>query len=137
MLRSLLKQFPLFIWLLSAVSSVPNFCPDSGRRSWSLVQVCWFSPAAGREGHCFPRLRCSGSRLLYMERALRCVWFQFSGPPQKCGLGCACVLCLPGRSSSGRQELDRRTLPGSGAPSPLRGPSLSFRWCQSGACACV
>ena len=44
---------------------------------------------------CFPRLHCSGSRLLYMEPALRGVWFQFSGVPQKHGLACACVLCLP------------------------------------------
>ena len=45
---------------------------------------------------CFPRLHCSGSRLLYMERALRWVQFQFSDTPQKRGFGCACVLCLPG-----------------------------------------
>ena len=38
-------------------------------------------------------------------------------------------------SSSGSQELDWRTLPGWSAPSPLRGPSLSFRARQSGACA--
>ena len=37
------------------------------------------------------RLHCSGSRLLYMERALRWVRFQFSGPPQKRGFGCASV----------------------------------------------
>ena len=49
----------------------------------------------GRDGRCFPRLRCSGSQMLYMERALRRVRFQFSGPPQKRGFGCACVLCLP------------------------------------------
>ena len=41
------------------------------------------------------RLRGSGSRLLYMERALHCVRFQPSDVPQKRGLGCACVLCLP------------------------------------------
>ena len=69
----------------------------------SLVQ---FSPAAGRAGLCrqmslcvgsthpvlatlglprtglsvLSRLHCSGARLLYMERALRWVRFQFSGP---------------------------------------------------------
>ena len=57
------------------------------------------------------RLHCSGSRLLYMECALRCLRFQFSCPPQKHGLGWTCVLCLPRRSSSGRQELAGRTLP--------------------------
>ena len=138
-----------------------NFCPDTGGRRWSLVQVRWFSSAAGREGRCrqislacagstrsvpatlglpplmgvcFPRLHCSGSRLLYMERALRCVRFQFSGPPQKHRFSWACVLCFPRLSSSGRQKLDGHTLPGCGAPSPLHGPSLSFHSCQSDAC---
>ena len=41
----------------------------------------WVCPVLGCL--CFPRLHCSGSRLLYMERALCCVWFQFSGTPQK------------------------------------------------------
>ena len=63
-------------------------------------------------GVCFPRLHCSGSRLLYMERALRCVRFQFSGPPQNRRFGCACVLCLPRPSSPGSQGLDGRPLPG-------------------------
>ena len=43
------------------------------------------------------------------------------------------VFCaFPGPSSSGSQELDGRTLPGCGAPSPLLCPSLSFRLRQSG-----
>ena len=149
--RTFLKRFPLSIWLLFAVSLVSNFRPDTGGRRWSLVQVRWFSRAAGRAGRCrqispcvgstrsvpatlglpplmgvcFPRLHCSGSRLLYMERALRCVRFQFSDSPQKHGLGWACVLCLPHPSSSGNQELDWRTLPGcmhllpSASPSPV------------------
>ena len=78
----------------------------------------------GLLGVCFPRLHCSGSRLLYMERALRCMRFQFSGPPQKHRLSWACVLCLPRLSCPGSQELDGRTLTGCSAPSPLRGPSL-------------
>ena len=121
------------------VSSVSNFHPDTGGRRWSLVQVHLFSRAAGREGRCrqmslacvgsthsvpatlglspltgvcFPHLHCSGSRLLYMERALHWVRFPFSGTPQKRGLGWACILCLPHPSSSGSQELDGRTLPG-------------------------
>ena len=100
---------------------------ESHWRVWGALAVFrphWFCP---RSWHvCFPHLHCSGSRLLYRERALSCVRFQFSGSPQKRGLCWACVLCLP-RSSSGRQELDGRTLPGCGAPNPLRGPSLSFR----------
>ena len=50
-------------------------------------------------GVCFPRPHCSGSRLLYMERALHCVRFQFSWTPQKRRLGWAWVLCLPHASS--------------------------------------
>ena len=37
--------------------------------------------------------------------------FQFLGPPQKRGFGCACVLCLPRLSGSGSQRLGR-PLPG-------------------------
>ena len=59
--------------------------------------------------------------------------FRFSGTPQRCRLDWACVLCLPHLSSSGSQELDEGTLPGFGAPYPLRGPSLSFWAHQSGA----
>ena len=79
--------------------------------------------------------RCSGSWLFYMERALRCTRFKPSGFPQKRGTkNSAYFLCLPRPSVSGSQGLDGRTLPGCGAPSALRGPSLSFRPCQSGAC---
>ena len=39
-----------------------NFCPDTGGRRWSPVQVRWFSRAAGREGRCRQRsLACVGS----------------------------------------------------------------------------
>ena len=69
------------------------------------------------------RLRCSGSRLLYMERALRCARFQPSGVPQKRRVGCPCVCAFPGPSSSGSQELHGCTLPRCSAPSALRSPS--------------
>ena len=52
--------------------------------------------------------------------------FRFSGTPQRCRLGWACVLCLPLLISSGSQELDERTLPRCSTPYPLCGPSLSF-----------
>ena len=48
----------------------------------------------GGAGAAFPS-RCSGSRLLYMEQALRCARFQPSGVPQKRGVGCTSLLCLP------------------------------------------
>ena len=66
-------------------------------------------------------LRCSGSRLLYMERALHCARFQPSGAPQKRGTkSCACVLCLPGQSGSGSQELAGHPLPGAARLLPLQ-----------------
>ena len=68
-------------------------------------------------------LQGAGPELQSMPKLLR---FQFSGTPQKCRLGWACVLCLPCLSSSGSQELDECTLSGCRAPYPLRGPSLSF-----------
>ena len=115
-------------------SLVQSCCGEGGALQTNVTGVCGEHPQCSgstRSSHswrvCSPRLHCSGSRLLYREWALSCLRFQFSGTPQKRGLGCACVLCLPRRSGSGSQELDVRTLPGCGAPSPLRGPSLSFR----------
>ena len=81
---------------------------------------------------------------VYAAQAPGCsIW---SGPCIACGSSfwvlhkstdsVALAFCaFPGRSSSGSQELDRHTLPGRGTPSALRGPSLSFCPCQSGACA--
>ena len=120
---------------------VQSCCGEGGALQADIAVCGEHSQCSGHTGFaplvgvCSPRLRCLGSRLLYMERALRCVWFQFSGIPQKHGLCCTCILCLPQRSSSGSQELDRCTLTWCGAPSPLRGPSVSFHPPQSGACA--
>ena len=140
-----------------------NFRPDTGGRRWSLVRVRWFSPAAGRAGRCRQiSLACVGSTYrvpatlglpcsrvcafpLYAAQApgcsiwsgpcVACVWFQFAGVPQKCELVAPVFCAFPSRSSSASQELDGHTLPGCGAPSPLRGPSLSFCAHPSGACA--
>ena len=104
----------------------------------AVFQPHWVCRRSGRV--CFPRLHCSGSRLLSRERALSCV--DFPGPScsgsgfrvlhkstDSVGPGfCA----FPGPNSSGSQELER-TLPGCGAPYPLCGPSLSYRACWSGA----
>ena len=119
--------------MVSCSGLLVQSCCREGRALQADIAVCGeHSQCSGHTGFapcrgvlCFPRLCCSGSRLLYMERALHCLQFQFSGIPQKRGLGCACVLCLPRPSSSGSQELDGRTLPGCGAPSPLHDPSLS------------
>ena len=114
-----------------------NFRPDPGGRRWSLIQVRWFRRAAGREGHCCP---------LYVAQAPRCSSSIWSGPCVACSSSfrvlhksadsVAPAFCaFPGPSSSGSQELEGCTLPGCGAPSPLRAPSLSFRPRWLGACA--
>ena len=115
-------------------SLVQPCCGEEGAPQTNVTGLCGEHPQgsghtgfAPLTGVCSPHLHCSGSRLLYMERALRGVC-----PPQKRGLGWACILCLPRLSGSGSQELDGGALPGCGAPSPLRGPSLSFRGRPSG-----
>ena len=60
--------------------------------------------------------------------------FQFSGPPQQRGFGCACVLCLPGLSGSGSQRLGR-PLPGCGTPCPSAAPARTAGSVPA-ACAC-
>ena len=90
--------------MITYLGSLVQFSPATGRVG-HCRQICcvwialtmfrphWVCPAHGCL--CFPRLHCSGSRLLYMKRALCCVRFQFSGTPEKCRFSCACVLCLP------------------------------------------
>ena len=129
--RSLLKRFPLFVWLLFAVSSVSNFRPDTGGRRWTLIQVAGTVTLPGGTCAAFPSALL---RLLAAPYGACTVRFQPSGVPQKRGLGCACVLRLPRQSSSGSQELGRHTLPGV-APSALRVPSPSPRPRGYGACA--
>ena len=136
---------------------MPNFHPDTGRRRWSLVQVRLFSPAAGREGRCRQRSLCVGSTRrvpatlslprsqvcalpVYTAQAPGCstgsgpclVRFPFSGPPQKCRLGWACVLCLPRQAAQAARSL-------TGSLSRVRcqqhQPHFRLRW--SGApCVC-
>ena len=116
-------------------SLVQLCCGEGGALQTNVTGVCGeHSQCSGYTGFappltgvCFPRLHCSGSRLPYRGGPYVAVRFQFSSTPQKCRLGWACVLCLPHPSSSGRQELDELTLPGCGAPHPLRSPRLSFR----------
>ena len=91
-----------------------------------------------------PRSRCvlSPSTLLRLPAALYGVGPAWRAVPvfgystkARTQLGLRFVPSRP--SSSGRQELDGRTLPGCGAPSPLRRPSLSFHARWSGApCVC-
>ena len=72
--RSLLMQFPLFIWLLFAVSSVPNFRPDTGGRRWTLTRVARSLALRRGAGAAFP---------VYAAQAPGCsIW---SGPCVACG----------------------------------------------------
>ena len=160
---SLLKWFPLFIWLvcpslqclISALTQASRggllfrfACSVVvwGRRGaadkchwcvWGALAVFrlhWVCPSSWRM--CFPRLHCSGSRLLYKERVLSGMRFQFLGIPQKRGLGSACILCHPRPSSSGSQELEECPLSGCSAPYPLCSPNL-FPRVQVGCALCL
>ena len=145
---SLLKRVPLFIWLLLSLQCLISALTQAGGGvscSGSLVQWCCGEGGAlqtnvtacvGSARLTARVLHCSGSRLLSRERALPGVRFPFSGPPQKRGLSCACALCLPRPSSSGGQELDARSVPGCGAPHPLRGPSLFPHVLVAAPCVC-
>ena len=114
--------------MISYLGSLVQFSPATGRAGrcrqiscvWGALTVFrphWVCPAQGCL--CFPRLPCSGSRLLYMEPALCLGRLQFLGPPQKRGFTCTCVLCLP------RPERFRE--PEAWAPSPRARRAFSLR----------
>ena len=112
---------------------------------WGALAVFrphWVCPARDM---CFPRLHCSGSRLLSRQRVLRCVDFPGLSRSDsgfrvlhRSADSVGPVFCaFPGPSSSGSQELDGCTLLGCSVPYPLRGPSLSFPARRSSApCVC-
>ena len=104
------------------VSSVPNFCPDTGRRRWSLVQVASSIALRGGRSAAFP---------VYAAQAPGCSMWNLpcaargSSPPvlHKSADSAPPVFCaFPDPSNSGSQELDGHTLPRCSAPSPLRIP---------------
>ena len=133
--RSFLKRFPLFIWLLFAISSVSNFCPDTGGRGGggllfrfaSSAQSCCgeggalqtdvavcgeHSPCSGHTGFALHKGVCAFP--VYTAQAPGCsIW---SGPCVQCSSSfrvlhkstdsVAPVFCaLPGLSGSGSQRL--------------------------------
>ena len=117
-------------------TNVTGLCGEHSQFSGHTM----FAPARGG-CVCFLRLLFSGSRLLSRERALHCMHFpglcrsdSGFGVFHKSTDSVGPAFCVfPGRNSSGSQELDEHTLPSCRAPSPLRGPSLSFHACRSGA----
>ena len=110
------------VWGALAVFRPHWVCPAHGLCAFpvTLLRVQAALLGAGPELRALPR-----------PKPLR---FRFSGTPQRCRLRWACVLCLPGLSSSGRQELDECTCSRCRVPYPLRGPSLSFQLVQCSSC---
>ena len=94
---------------------------------WIALTVFWPHWVCPIQGClCFHRLHCSGSQLLYMERALCRVRFQFSGPHKSADSVAPAFCVFPGLSSSGSQRLGH-PLPGCGMPFSLHGPSVCHR----------
>ena len=124
----------LFRFACSVVLLGGRGAADKGHwRVWGALTVFqphWVCPRS-LTGVCSPRLHCSDSRLLYREGALSCIHF----PGLSCSGSGFCVLhkgsdsarpafcAFLGRSSSGNQELDMRTLPRCSATSPLPVPT--------------
>ena len=125
-------------------SLVQSCCGEGGALQTNVTGMCGEHSLCSAHTGFFPirggcvsfqRLHCSGFRLLSRELALHCVDFP--------GLSCSdsgfrvfhkstdlvgpAFCAFPGWSSSGSQELDRRTLPRCRAPYPLHGLSLSFQ----------
>ena len=128
--------------MISYLGSLVRSCCREGGVLQTDIAVCGeHSQCSGHTGSALHRGVCAFP--VYTAQAPACsIW---SGPCVACGSSfrvlhksadsIAPAFCaFRGRSSSGSQELDRRALPGCGAPSPLRVPSLSFRLRMSGEC---
>ena len=77
----------------------------------------------GGAGAAFPSTLLRLSAVVYGACPALCA-VPPSGVPRKRGTkSCACFLCPPRLSGSGSQELDGRTLPGCGVPSPSLVPA--------------
>ena len=122
-------------------SLVQSHCGEGGALQTDIT-VWGALTCSGHTG--FAPLTCVCALPVCTAQAPGCsVW---SGPCVACGSSFRVLhksadsagpafCAFPGPSSSGSQELDRCTLPGCGAPSPLCGPSLSFRVRWWGVCA--
>ena len=115
----------LFRFASSVQSCYGDGAADRYRCVWGALPVFrphWVCRVQGCL--CFPRLHCSGSRMLYMERALRCVRFQFSGTPEKRGLSWACLFrAFPGRAAQAARSLTGALSPGAARLLPSTVPA--------------
>ena len=107
---------------LTGVCGEHSQCP--GHTGFTLLKACVLSPSTLLSLQAALKGAGPELRALHRPKPLR---FRFAGTPQRCRLGWACVLCLPGLSSSGNQELEKRTLFRCSATSPLPGPPVSGR----------
>ena len=76
--RPLLKRFPVFIWLLFGRSLQCLISALTQAGGGGLLFRSLVPSRCGEGGALLSPLRCSGSRLLCVERALRCARFQLS-----------------------------------------------------------
>ena len=110
-----------------------NFRPDPDGLRWSLVQVTSSVALRGGRGTAFPvyAAQAPGCYILSVPCAVRS-----SSPPMfhKSADSAAPAFCaFPAQAVQAARSLTGALFPGCGAPSPLLGPSLSFRLSQSGA----
>ena len=124
-------RFPCSVTLRGGRATANRYCCV-----WGALTVFWSHWVCPQSRVCaFP---------IYTAQGPGCsIW---SGPCVACGSSFRVLhkstdsvgpafCAFPSLSSSGSQELDGHTLPRSGAPSLLRGPSLSFSTCGLVACA--
>ena len=121
--------------MVSCLGSLVQSCCGEGGALQTDIAVCGeHSQCSGHTGFA-PRSRhvLSPSTLLRLPAALYGAGpvLQFSGTPQKLGLGWACVLCLPPPEQLRPPGAWRAHSPQCGAPSPLHSPSPSLSFCPS------
>ena len=95
---------------------------------WGALTVFWPHWVWPRSQHvCFPRLQCSGSRLLYRERAVSCMHFpgpSRSGPGSRvlhkgADLVGPAFCAFPGRAAQAARSLTSALSPGAVSLIPL------------------
>ena len=71
-----------------------NFRPDTGGPRWSLVQVRWFSPAAGRAGRCRQTSLCGVPATVGLPLSRVCALPVYAAQAPSCSIWSRpCVAC--------------------------------------------